>query len=125
MFRARASAPRGGARATLYALCLPLLLMPIGCRTYDGHRSWYDPYDYGSYRPYHRREAPAPNAYRPSPPPVFVVPRAPTLPSQPAYIPPRPPERRYEHHHRDERPSHSGRDRGQHLNGGGDHKRNR
>jgi hypothetical protein len=120
---ARASAPRGGGRATLCVLCLPLLLVPVGCRTYDGHRSWYDPYDYGSYRPYHRREAPAPYVYRPVQPPVFVVPRA---PPQPSYVPPRPPERRFENQHRrDERPSHSGRYLGQHLNGGGDRKRNR
>jgi hypothetical protein len=111
-FEARAGAPRGYSRATLHALFLPLILVPVGCR-YDQHRYWHDrPY----YESYHRREVPAPRVYQPVAPPVFVVPRAPpSLPSQPAYVPPRPPERRFEHHH-ERPPQRSGGDLGRHLN---------
>lgn len=108
MIKARDGAPRGGARATLHVLFLPLLLLaPVGCRTYDHHRSWYDPYDYGSYGYYHRRHA-APQVYQPVAPPVIVVPRI-ERPPLPAYMPPRQPH--YEHRHQ-----RSGGDNGRHLN---------
>jgi hypothetical protein len=104
LIKARAGAPRGRNRATLRVLCLPLLLLPIGCRTYDGHRPWYESYDYGSYGSYHRREAPAPYVYRP---PVFVVPRAhPPFSGAPERWPQR---RQYNAPHR--------QDRGEHLKG--------
>jgi hypothetical protein len=118
VIRARHGAPRGGARATLHVLFLPLLLLaPVGCRTYDYHRSWYDPYDYGSYGYYHRHYA-APQVYHPVAPPVIVVPRI-ERPPLPAYIPPRPPERHFEHHPR------SGGDNSRHLNRDHDHRRGR
>lgn len=126
--RARASAPRGRRRATLRVFGLPLCILSLmGCRTFDDHRHrWHDG-DYGYYGYHRHRPAPvAPHVYQPVTPPVFVAPRPPpSLPPQPNILV-HPPERRYEpHHRRDDRPSQSGRDRGQHLNGGPDHKRGR
>jgi hypothetical protein len=131
IFRARASAPRGRGRATLRVFGLPLCILSlVGCRTYDDHRyRWYDG-DYGYYGHHRHRAAPlAPQVHQLSPPPVFVAPqRPPHLPPQPPVIV-RPPERKYEHPRRDDRPSHwsrdRDRDRGQHLNGGPDRKRGR
>ena len=111
-FKARTGAPRGYSRATLHALFLPLLLVPVGCR-YDQHRSWHDrPY----YESYHRREVPAPRVYQPVAPPVLVVPR-------PSWS--RAPERRFEPHR--DRPPHIGSPLGSHFNRDSrpDHKRGR
>jgi hypothetical protein len=128
--KARVSAPRGRARATLHVFGLPLCILSlVGCRAYDDHRyRWHDGY-YGGYGYNRYHGAPSvPHAYQPVQPlapPVFVAPRPPPLPPQPHIIV-RPPPERHEHHHRhDDRPAHAGRDRGQHLNGGPDHKRNR
>jgi hypothetical protein len=121
--KARASALHGPAVAMLRVLFMPLALVPVGCRTFEDDRYWYRHHHHGSYRPY---SAPAPYVYQPAPP-VFVVPhRPPPLPSSPVYVQPRPPERRFEHHH--ERPDHFGSgDRGHRLNRDSrpDHKRSR
>jgi len=120
VIEARDGAPRGGTRATLHVLCLPLLLLaPVGCRTYDYHHSWYEPYDYDTYGYHHHHEAP-PRAYRPVAPLVIVVPRV-SQPPLPAYVPPKPPEPHFEHHHQQR----SGGDSSRHLNRDShpDHKR--